>query len=210
MGWDCIASGTGCPCTYKSRPGWILLHLKIQGQINPTSCTSSLWHGTVCLNTLTSFFGIFYLDVVFTNMKFLRFLIVWKKWYTLLKGVDWSWRYSAQSSITYFAICYIWVWERSEQSCQSSMIFNKGGVKLVAATRIFILCSIIGSSDFEFGSCHKIAKRSVQNLLHAITMNNGQNVFKWKFRHRHRLISPRSRYLVPKGSKAEERVGEIK
>jgi hypothetical protein len=40
MGWDWITSGTGHPCTYKSRPGWILVHLKIQGQINPTSCTS--------------------------------------------------------------------------------------------------------------------------------------------------------------------------
>ena len=28
MGWDWITSGTGHPCTYKIRPGLILLHLK--------------------------------------------------------------------------------------------------------------------------------------------------------------------------------------
>ena len=35
--------------------------------------------------------------------------------------------------------------------------------------------------DFEFGSsacCHKFARRSVQNILQAITINNGLNTFK--------------------------------
>jgi len=42
----------------------------------------------------------------------------------------------------------------------------------------------------QLGARHKIAKRSVQNFLRAITMNNGQNV---KCRHRLGVISLRSR-----------------
>ena len=62
-------------------------------------------NGQFCLKPLTSFFGIFCLDVLFTNMIFSRFLLhgeneMW--WYTLLEAVTWSLRHMAQFIVTYF------------------------------------------------------------------------------------------------------------
>src|ERR1700676_369305 len=34
--------------------------------------------------SLTSFFGIFYLDVIFTNMNFSSFIIAWRKWNVMI------------------------------------------------------------------------------------------------------------------------------
>ena len=71
---------------------------------------------SICLKPLTYFFGIFGLDVLFTNMNFSRFLLhgengMW--WYTLLEAVAWSWRHLAQFSDIwlysyYFIGCPIW------------------------------------------------------------------------------------------------------
>jgi hypothetical protein len=66
----------------------------------PPFC-NSIWQAQFCL---TSFIGIFCLDVAFTIMNFTRLhreIEMW--WYTLQKGVAWSSKHSAQSSVHYFA-----------------------------------------------------------------------------------------------------------
>ena len=60
--------------------------------------------------------------------------------------------------------------ERSERSCQSSMVFDGGGVKLVAATRIFILRSI-SAQNASLVSVLPDATRLVL-VLHHRTLNS--------------------------------------
>ena len=79
--------------------------IKHRSTITEPPFCNPVYRAQFCLKPLTSFFGIFCLDVLFTNMNFSRFLLhgeneMWR--YTLLEAVAWSWRHSAQFSVAYF------------------------------------------------------------------------------------------------------------
>jgi len=125
----------------------IVLFLHCLNPVNFRLCTitkphfcNSVWQVQFCPNPLTSFIGIFCLDVVFTSMNFTRFIIAQRNWnvmiYTakrcclILKALG-----TVQCSI----FCYNYIRstllhvlyviyesrERSEQSCQCLMIFEQ-------------------------------------------------------------------------------------
>src|SRR5882762_3964838 len=95
------------------------------------------------------FLWYFSLDVVFTDMNFSSFIIAWRKWnviiYTvtrcclILKALGavqcciFCLKYIPTTSLDVLHAEYK-SRERSERSFQSLMIFDEGGVKLVAAT----------------------------------------------------------------------------
>jgi hypothetical protein len=141
--WQVLA----CSCSSLNH-NWTQTHLAVT-ITEPPFCNgppfcNSIWWAQFCLNLLTSFIGIFCLDVVFTSMNLVRFIIAWRNWnvmiYTakrcclILKAFG-----TVQCSI----FCYNYIQstslhvlyaiyesrERSEQSCQCSMIFEEGRTK---------------------------------------------------------------------------------